>query len=269
MTQPSPLAVPQTWNLVADAYFAEVMPWFETFAREALRLAAPQPGARIVDVACGPGTLTGLAAAEGLRVDAIDFSPAMLDHLHSRKLANVNAQLADGQALPFPDDTFAAGFSLLGLVFFPDRARGFAELARVLAPGARAVVSSWPPMETVGVLAALLGAVRETMGKVFGQSAPADPTPPLSSEESCVAEMGAAFRAVEVHRVRNAGVFPSADALWSSFERSLAPIALMRAKLGPRWPEVAEPARAAIRRHVGDGPYELEMTALLSVGTAP
>ena len=34
---------------------------------------------------------------------------------------------------------------MFGLMFFPDRAKGFAELFRVLRPGATAVVSSWAP----------------------------------------------------------------------------------------------------------------------------
>jgi len=48
---------------------------FEVFAREALRLAAPPPGGRLVDVACGPGTVSVLAAQADHRVDALDFSP--------------------------------------------------------------------------------------------------------------------------------------------------------------------------------------------------
>jgi len=39
-----------------------------------LRLAAPPAGSRIVDVACGPGTLSLLAAERGHSVDALDFS---------------------------------------------------------------------------------------------------------------------------------------------------------------------------------------------------
>jgi 2-polyprenyl-3-methyl-5-hydroxy-6-metoxy-1,4-benzoquinol methylase len=67
---PSPLALPVSWDLVADAYADEVMAVFETFAREALRLAAPPPGARVVDVSCGPGTLALVAAAAGYEVEA-------------------------------------------------------------------------------------------------------------------------------------------------------------------------------------------------------
>ena len=52
---------------------------FEHYATEALRLANAVTGARIVDVACGPGTLALLAAQRGHLVDALDFSPAMIE----------------------------------------------------------------------------------------------------------------------------------------------------------------------------------------------
>jgi ubiquinone/menaquinone biosynthesis C-methylase UbiE len=67
-------------------------------------------------------------------------------------VADIDARVADGCALPFPDASFDAGFSSFGLMFFPDRARGFGELLRVLRPGAQAVVSSWAPMTRVPVL---------------------------------------------------------------------------------------------------------------------
>jgi ubiquinone/menaquinone biosynthesis C-methylase UbiE len=48
--------------------------------------------------------------------------------------------VADGQALPFADATFDAVLCQLGLMFFPDPARGLAEFRRVLRPRRRAAV---------------------------------------------------------------------------------------------------------------------------------
>jgi 2-polyprenyl-3-methyl-5-hydroxy-6-metoxy-1,4-benzoquinol methylase len=79
MTQPSPLATPLPWDLSADGYEREVLPMFETFAEAALAHAEPAVGGRIVDVACGPGALAVLAALRGYAVDAIDFSPRMIE----------------------------------------------------------------------------------------------------------------------------------------------------------------------------------------------
>jgi SAM-dependent methyltransferase len=221
-------------------------------------------------VACGPGTLSGRAAALGHAVEALDFSPAMIELLQARRLARVTARVADGQSLPFADGQFDAGFSMFGLMFFPDRARGFAELRRVLRPGGRAAVSSWPPPDTSPVMAALFGSLGEAMRASMGQSGPPLGTQqaPLSSEEMCRGEMGAAFRDVAVHRVAHVQPYDSADALWSSFERTVAPVVLLKKSLGDKWPEVGRAMRAAVARAAGEGPGDLEMTALITVGSA-
>ena len=101
---PSPLATPEPWDLVAAGYVAENMRSFEAFATEALRLV-PAEG-DVLDVAAGPGSLSLLAARSARRVYAADFAPAMLAQLRERAaaagVANVQTDVADGQALPYP-----------------------------------------------------------------------------------------------------------------------------------------------------------------------
>lgn len=274
MTAPSPLATPIPWDLVASAYETEVAPQFEHFAAEALRLAAPPPGSRVADVACGPGTLALLAAEAGFSVDAIDFSKEMVDRLERRArsegIRGLFARVGDGQALPFRDGAFSAAFSMFGLMFFSERAKGFAELRRILAPGARAVVSSWQPIETVPAMAAMFGALRETLSKTFGKGGPPESDqPPLTTPEDCRSEMGRSFVDVVVHPVSIEVDFPSVTALWESMQRSMAPIALMRRGLGEeRWAPLSGAARAAMTGVLGEGPVKLAMNALLTVGVA-
>jgi len=146
----NPLATAEPWDLVAEAYTAEALPHFELFARAALAAAALPPGARVADVAAGPGTLGLLAAAAGSHVSAIDLSSEMTARFRARAAAMGLADLCDiregdGQRLPFPSGTYDAAFSLFGLMFFPDRQAGFRELRRILKPGAPAIVSSWVP----------------------------------------------------------------------------------------------------------------------------
>src|SRR5688500_18520959 len=96
---PSPLATPEPWDLIPGAYAEEGAPTFATFAEEALRLADVHAGTRVLDVACGPGTLTLLAAAHGAKVDALDFSPGMIARLRAtleqRGVKGVTAQIGD------------------------------------------------------------------------------------------------------------------------------------------------------------------------------
>lgn len=274
MSSVSPLSTPVPWDLVSSAYADEVVPMFEHYATDALRLAAPVTGARIVDVACGPGTLAMLAAQRGHLVDAIDFSPAMIERFEARRLTigldNVTSRVGDGQALPFGDATYGAGFSMFGLMFFPDRTKGFAELARVLLPGARAVVSSWPRLEDNPVLAAMFGAIRAEVAALDPKAPPMGAAEmALSTPELCKAEMSASFDDVEVHEIRHTQSYESTAAAWSSIERTMAPMVLLRRKLGDEnWAKVSAAAGAAMARVIGDGPAEVAMPAWLTVGVA-
>jgi ubiquinone/menaquinone biosynthesis C-methylase UbiE len=247
---------------------------FEHYSRDALRLAMAPSGSRVVDVACGPGTLTFLAAAAGHRVDSLDFSPEMLSYLEARRIRDgvdrITAQLGDGQALPYDDATFGAGFSMFGLMFFPDRAAGFRELRRVLVPGARAVVSSWPRLEDNPIFSAMFGAIRTALGAILPANAPQPGSAdmPLSTAELCKSEMSAAFADVEVHRIVHVQTAASADDLWASLKRTMAPIVLMQRNLGAKFAAVDAAAGSAIRSAAGAGQVALEMPAWLSVGVA-
>ena len=269
---PSPLATAESWDFLAESYEAEVLPQFERFVREALRLAGPPAGARIADVACGPGTLALLAAQAGFQVDAIDFSTEMVARLERRARAlgiqGITPLVGDGQALPLAAGAYSAAFSLFGLMFFPDRERGFAELRRILRPGARAVVSSWPPTDRLPAMAAMFGAVTEALATPGVPPAPALPGP-LSTVEACREEMGKSFRDVTVHSVSTSTPFPSAQALWETLERSTPPLVVMRRRVGPeRWAPASRAAAEAVARVLGRGPVTLEMQAWFTVGTA-
>jgi len=264
----SPLATPAPWSQLASAYEVEVLPGFRPFVEEALRLADAPSGARVADVACGPGTVALLAAGAGLVVDAIDFSPEMIALLERRVraegLRGIRARVGDGQALPYPDQEHAAAFSLFGLVFFPDRARGFAELRRILRPGARAVLSSWQPMERSRMLVALFGAIQQALPE--GAAPPSQP-PPLSTEDAWRAEMEPFFAEVQVHPVSTQVEFASADVLWDSMQRSMPPLVLMRNHHGAQaWAPIAERVRALLGKSFGRGPVSLDLHAWLAVG---
>jgi SAM-dependent methyltransferase len=261
----SPLALPEAWELIASGYERDVVPIFRPFVEEALRLAALAPGARIVDVAAGPGTLSLLAAPTAARVDAVDFAPAMIARLEARAreagLDNVFAKVADGQALPFADGGFDAAFSLFGVIFFPDRGRGLAELSRVVRRGAAVVVSSWPP--ATGVMAAVFSALREVTG-----AAPEPDVPPALGDAPSFAREFAAAGLGEVHveQVANAVEVASVDELLTAQEQSLAPLALLAKRAGGGWPALRAKMLAAMRARLGDGRLVIDLPALVGVG---
>lgn len=258
MQPPSPLTLASTWDLVADDYTREVAPVFHQ------------------DAAAGPGTLSLLALARGARVEALDFSPRMIASLHARltllspeERARIHARVGDGMALPYGEGEFDAGFSIFGLMFFPDRAAGFRELARVLRPGARCVVSSWQPMHENPVLSAAGEALSALTAPTQPASGPAvPPSLPLSTRESCREEMAAAgFQRVVVHAPVGRTQFASASELVASFGRSNVMFRLTKERLGEAaWAEVEREIARRVASRFGAGAIEVEMPAFITVG---
>jgi ubiquinone/menaquinone biosynthesis C-methylase UbiE len=228
----SAMATPAPWNLVASAYEIDLRPQFERFATDALRLGAVTPGHLVADVATGPGTLAFLAAKLGATVRAIDFAEEMVALVRARiarEGVSVDVSVGDGMTLPWADASFDAAFSMFGLMFFPDRARGFGELRRVLRTGGRAIVSSWTPLDGIPFYKELFATLQAELPHLpLGGSRLA-----LSSPDEMQGEMASAgFREVVVHRVVHAEPPATVDDAWERVGRSMAPLVLLRKNLG-------------------------------------
>jgi ubiquinone/menaquinone biosynthesis C-methylase UbiE len=262
----NPLASAEPWNIVADGY-TELLPWAEFFARKALKLSSLPPSPHIVDIATGPGSLALVAAREGAIVSAIDFSEAMIANLLRRAdelgLTLADVRVADGQNLPFEDNVFDGAFSMVGLIFFPDRAAGFREMHRVLRPGRRAVVSSIASIE--GPFAQVLAAISVL---VPGMPNATDNKLPLSDSQEFTQEMlSAGFHEVSIHTVKDVVTTPTLTEFWQKTQRSAAPVALLRRKLGEeRWTEVEKGVINQLHETLDDGPVEEIYTLHLGVG---
>ncbi|MCA9547288.1 MAG: class I SAM-dependent methyltransferase, partial [Myxococcales bacterium] len=106
--------------------------------RRKLVAALPDQG-RLLDVATGTGDVA-LALAKAypqVTVTGLDPSVGMLDvgrgKVTARQLdARVELIEGDAQAMPFPDNHFAGACIAFGIRNVPDRARGLAEMARVV-----------------------------------------------------------------------------------------------------------------------------------------
>lgn len=264
-----PLASPGPWNLVADDYDGITRPFLEQFARSGLARLGYGPQTRAVDVACGPGTTALLVAPAVRHVACVDFSAAMLDRIRRNAAAagatNLDIVEGDGQALPFPDGGFDLAVSMFGLMFFPDRAKGFAELHRVLAPGGSALVSSWAPMDRSPLVTAVVAAL---------QPEDAAPPPPrgmagLENPALFEKEMHAAgFVDIRVEAVEHGMPVRSVETFWDEFVRATAPVALLKGGMPAE--EWAATERRALRRLAArfDGRLPTTLSSTAWIATA-
>src|SRR2546428_5737604 len=122
-------------------------PWAHTL----LKLASPMPGRRVLDLACGTGTVARHAAdlvGPTGRVVGLDISAGMLAVARSipSPTGRIEWKEADALSIPFPDGSFDIVTCQLGLQFFPDRAKAVREMKRVLVPNGRLAILVWRPI---------------------------------------------------------------------------------------------------------------------------
>jgi SAM-dependent methyltransferase len=134
---------------IYEAYLVPMI--FEPYARDLTQRLRSVPAKRVLEIAAGTGVVTrslAEALAPDVSIVASDLNPAMLDHANTIGTARpVRWQQADAMALPFDDASFDAVVCQFGVMFFPDRSRGYAEVLRVLAPGGTFVFNAWDRLE--------------------------------------------------------------------------------------------------------------------------
>ncbi len=94
-------------------------------------------GGTVGDIGCGTGRLSSYLASHGLRPRGVDLSEEMV-RVASRDHPAFEFEVADLRALPFEDASLDGAVSWYSLMYLPptDRPAAYAELARVLKPGA-------------------------------------------------------------------------------------------------------------------------------------
>ena len=116
---------------------------YKLWNRRVVRATGLRPGGSDIDLACGTGSLTrALAKTVGPAgsVLGVDFSAEMLRAAEARPAANVEYRLGDATDLAgVPSNCFDAATIAYGARNIPDLDGLFAEMARVLKPGGRAV----------------------------------------------------------------------------------------------------------------------------------
>ena len=139
---------PRIFSRHAAAYKArldEIMARQEARGRaRVIELLEVRPGMKVLDLACGPGTLSkplAALAAPGGEVVGVDLAEGMLALAREAGITNARFEVMDIERLTFGDATFDAVACGHGLQFAPDLDRALGEARRVLRPGGRFAAS--------------------------------------------------------------------------------------------------------------------------------
>jgi ubiquinone/menaquinone biosynthesis C-methylase UbiE len=267
--RPNPLASSEPWNLVADGYAETTMIVFEQFADEAIAASKLKPRSTVLDVACGPGTLSLRLAQDAEMVHGIDFSESMLA-VFGRKIkeaghTNFELHCGDAQSLPYPDATFDAAFSLFGLMFFPDRKRGFAEIYRALKPGGSIAVTSWAPVDQSPAMQTMFGALRAIKPDLPQpqRSIGTLENPDVFRQEI----LDAGYRDVEIRQVTKPFPVKTIDEFWMSMVKGSAPIQMLKKSMGDDvWRDKEKLALNYLQETLPSLPTSLTSDAWLGLG---
>jgi SAM-dependent methyltransferase len=162
-----------TASVSAMSIYDEIMvprlfdPWAELLLDQ-LNL---QNGQAVLDIACGPGTVTRRAAhsvGRSGRVTGCDLSPSMLQLARGKAASDTSAPIeyleCSADSLDVPDDSFDVVTCQQGLQFFPDRPAALAEMRRALRPGGSLGVAVWCAIEDCPPFAALKNALGSILG---------------------------------------------------------------------------------------------------------
>jgi ubiquinone/menaquinone biosynthesis C-methylase UbiE len=138
------------WDKAVNDYEAGWRTQLEPAQSLMLEMIALQPGAQVLDVACGTGLVSfrivDAVGKEGAVVGT-DISGEMIDTARrlaaARNIDNIIFERFDAEDLKLDCDPFDAAACALGLMYVPNPVRAVEEMRRLLKPGGRTAAAVW------------------------------------------------------------------------------------------------------------------------------
>lgn len=251
---------------IYDRYLVPLI--FESYASDlAGRLAKANPK-DVLETAAGTGILTRAMATrlpESAHIVATDLNQPMLDYAKARQSGKgrVEWKQADALALPFKDQSFDAVACQFGVMFFPDRIKGYKEARRVLKPGGHFLFSVWDRISEND----FADTVTEALATVFPDDSPrflARTPHGYHDAEQIRADLGAAgFTKVSIEAVDARSKAPSPLDAAVAYCQGTPLRNEIEARNKSRLDEATTKAAEALARRFGNGPVDGRIRALV------
>lgn len=146
---------------------------FEAYAHDLAELAARAEPGDLLETAAGTGVLTRAIASRlpaHTRIVATDLNQPMLNHAAAKQYPQnrMTWRQADALALPFADQQFDVVTCQFGVMFFPEKVKGYREARRVLKPRGHFIFNVWDRISENE----FADVVTEALAKLFPQDPP-------------------------------------------------------------------------------------------------
>ncbi len=255
------------WQAAAPAYAATFSGATRPFADPLLDAVSAGPGVTLLDVACGPGGVSALAASRGAEAAGIDFSPQMIGHARAAHPA-LDFRVADVEQLPFADASFDAAIANFGLHHFEDLPRALAEIARVLRPRARFAYTKWVPQRDNPPYRAILDAIAAHGTMNVAMPAGQDANLTLDAMNRTVREAGFTLDAEDTPPTEKVWRLPADADLIDVFQSATARMAtLLRGQSPQAMTQIRAQVRETVRHYVRADAIEIPVRACVMAAT--
>jgi len=251
-----------SFDVAAEAYDRFMGRYSMPLASQMADLAGVRAGRRVLDVGCGPGSLTAelVSRVGAAAVSAVDPSEPFVAAARAR---NPGAEVlqASAEHLPFPDGTFDAALAQLVVHFMTDPVAGLTEMARVTRTRGVVAACVWDHAGGQGPLGVFWRAAHELDPGVRDESALA------GAREGHLAELFAAagLRDIQQTTVSATVEHPSFEEWWEPYTEGVGPAGAYVASLAP---EAQEKLRETCRRLLPAAPFPLTARAWAVRGVA-
>jgi ubiquinone/menaquinone biosynthesis C-methylase UbiE len=235
---------------------------------DSLGTGSKDQGAKLLDIATGPGYVAQAARQRGYEVTAIDFSNEMVERA-KMLYPGIDFQEGDAEALAFPDGSFDFLTMNFGLLHLEQPEKALAEAFRVTKPGGKFALTVWSTPDKAVAFKRVVDAVNQH----GDSSVPIPVGPPFfrfsDHDEMRKSLLGVGFKTVEIQEVTMAWVLKrDEDLFYAFFTGTPRTGGLLRAQEKEKLENIKSAVAASAREYQADGVIKVPMSSVLATATA-